>query len=86
MDHRTATVPPRAPARARAARGDTAMRSAAISEGETALKIPFGNKEAALTLGARYRSGGWFAPPGTDLAPLREKGWVRDETGPPPHG
>ena len=42
----------------------------------TPLKIPFGNKETALRLGARYRAGGWFAPQGTDLEPFREKGWL----------
>ena len=30
----------------------------------TPLRIPYGNKEVALKLGARYRSGGWYAPPG----------------------
>src|SRR4029077_11293271 len=30
----------------------------------TPLRIPYGNKEAALKLGARYRSGGWYAPLG----------------------
>jgi DNA topoisomerase-3 len=43
---------------------------------ETPLIIPFGNKEAALQLGARYRSGGWYAPPGVDLSPLRGRGWL----------
>ena len=50
--------------------------SLAASEGETALKIPFGNKETAQSLGARYRAGGWFAPPGIDLKPFQEKGWA----------
>ena len=40
------------------------------------LRIPFGNKEAALKLGARYRSGGWYAPPGVDLGAFRERGWL----------
>jgi DNA topoisomerase-3 len=40
------------------------------------LRIPFGNKEAALRLGARYRSGGWYAPPGVDLGAFRERGWL----------
>jgi DNA topoisomerase III len=44
--------------------------------GGTPLKIPFGNKEVALGLGARYRAGGWFAPAGTNLEPFREKGWL----------
>jgi DNA topoisomerase III len=42
----------------------------------TALAIPFGNKEAALRLGARYNGAGWLAPPGTDLGPFRERGWL----------
>ena len=27
------------------------------------LRIPYGNKEVALQLGARYAAGGWYAPP-----------------------
>ncbi len=50
--------------------------SSATSKGETALKIPFGNKETAQSLGARYRAGGWFAPPGIDLKPFQDKGWA----------
>ena len=42
----------------------------------TALRIPFGNKEAAMRLGARYGAAGWVAPPGTDLEPFRERGWL----------
>ncbi|HEY0202822.1 MAG TPA: DNA topoisomerase, partial [Acetobacteraceae bacterium] len=48
----------------------------AASPGETPLRIPFGNKEAAQQLGARYRAGGWYAPPGTDLQPFQERGWL----------
>ncbi|MFC7690203.1 DNA topoisomerase [Paeniroseomonas aquatica] len=44
--------------------------------GDTPLRIPFGNKEAALQLGARYRAGGWYAPAGIDLASFRERGWL----------
>jgi DNA topoisomerase III len=43
---------------------------------DTPLRIPFGNKEAALQLGARYRCGGWYAPSGTDLARFRQRGWL----------
>ena len=46
------------------------------ADGETPLRIPFGNKEAALQLGARYRAGGWYAPPGVDLGGFRERGWL----------
>ncbi|MBV8612663.1 MAG: hypothetical protein JOY66_02680 [Acetobacteraceae bacterium] len=42
----------------------------------TRLRIPFGNKEAAQRLGARYRDGGWYAPVGADLAPFHERGWL----------
>jgi DNA topoisomerase III len=42
----------------------------------TPLRIPYGNKELALKLGARYRPGGWYAPPGADLSAFGERGWV----------
>jgi DNA topoisomerase III len=42
----------------------------------TPLRIPYGNKEVALRLGARYRSGGWYAPPGVDLSAFEERGWL----------
>ena len=42
----------------------------------TPLRIPYGNKEAAFELGARYASGGWYAPPGADLSAFRERGWL----------
>jgi hypothetical protein len=44
--------------------------------GDRPLKIPYGNKEAALALGARYGAGGWYAPPGVDLSVFQEKGWL----------
>jgi DNA topoisomerase III len=50
---------------------------AAVSEDSIALRIPFGNKEVALQLGARYRAGGWYAPPGIDLEAFRRRGWLR---------
>jgi DNA topoisomerase-3 len=40
------------------------------------LRIPYGNKEVALKLGARYGSGGWYAPPGVDLSAFGERGWL----------
>jgi len=43
----------------------------------TPLRIPYGNKEVALKLGARYGSGGWYAPPGVDLSAFGERGWLR---------
>jgi DNA topoisomerase III len=42
----------------------------------TPLRIPYGNKELALKLGARYRPGGWYAPPGVDLSAFGERGWL----------
>jgi DNA topoisomerase-3 len=46
------------------------------TEGDTPLRIPYGNKDVALKLGARYRSGGWYAPPGVDLAAFEERAWL----------
>jgi DNA topoisomerase-3 len=42
----------------------------------TPLRIPYGNKEVALKLGARYGSGGWYAPPGVGLSAFGERGWL----------
>jgi DNA topoisomerase-3 len=42
----------------------------------TPLRIPYGNRDVALKLGARYRSGGWYAPPGVDLSAFGERGWL----------
>jgi len=42
----------------------------------TPLRIPYGNKEIALKLGARYGSGGWYAPRGVDLSAFGERGWL----------
>ena len=42
----------------------------------TPLRIPYGNKEVALKLGARYGSTGWYAPPGVDLAAFSERRWL----------
>jgi DNA topoisomerase III len=42
----------------------------------TPLRIPYGNKEVALKLGARYGSTGWYAPPGVDLSAFGERGWL----------
>jgi DNA topoisomerase-3 len=65
---------PKGQTRTRAPRSVRVEPSAA-PEG-TALKIPFGNKEAAMRLGARYSAAGWIAPPGTDLGPFRDRGWL----------
>jgi DNA topoisomerase-3 len=51
-------------------------RQSSVGDEGTRLNIPFGNKELAMSLGARYRAGGWYAPPGTRLQPFQEKGWL----------
>ena len=42
----------------------------------TPLRIPYGNKEIALKLGARYGSEGWYAPYGVDLSAFGDRGWL----------
>ena len=42
----------------------------------TPLRIPYGNKELAQKLGARYGAGGWYARPGVDLAAFIAQGWL----------
>ena len=51
-------------------------------EAHTPLRVPYGNKQAAFALGARYGEQGWYAPPGVDLTAFRERGWLDG----PPHG
>ncbi len=47
-----------------------------VSGGDTPLRIPYGNKEAAQALGARYRAGGWYAPADVPLTAFRDRGWL----------
>ena len=42
----------------------------------TPLRIPYGNKEVAFSMGARYGADGWYAPPGVELDAFRERGWM----------
>jgi DNA topoisomerase-3 len=42
----------------------------------TPLRIPYGNKEIAMKLGARYGAAGWSAQPGIDLAAFSGRGWL----------
>jgi DNA topoisomerase III len=42
----------------------------------TPLRVPYGNKDLALKLGARYGATGWYAPPGVDLSEFGERGWL----------
>jgi len=46
------------------------------NDANTPLKIPYGNKEIALKLGARYGAGGWYAPQGIDLSAFKDRGWL----------
>jgi DNA topoisomerase-3 len=80
---KTANKPPRSTAPMKRARRRTNDNAAAPpiparqnSGTDTPLRIPYGNKDDALKLGARYRSGGWYAPPGVDLAAFGERGWL----------
>jgi DNA topoisomerase-3 len=55
---------PASPKRSRKQKIDTdatSMASAPANSNRTPLRIPYGNKEVALKLGARYGSGGWYA-------------------------
>jgi DNA topoisomerase-3 len=57
--------------------GTTATASPDASQQEaTPLKIPYGNKEVAMKLGARYGDRGWYAPPGVALDAFRDRGWL----------
>ena len=66
--------------RGRKRKGDTAATPTAPAQpnsvARTPLRIPYGNKDVALKLGARYGSGGWYAPPGVDLSAFSERGWL----------
>ncbi len=58
-------------------RNETAAGTARTSAGSpTPLRIPYGNKEVAFSMGARYGADGWYAPPGVDLDAFRDRGWL----------
>jgi DNA topoisomerase-3 len=69
---------PKKPSRKRKATAAAAVSTTARENSATGtpLRIPYGNKDIALKLGARYRSGGWYAPPGVDLVAFGERGWL----------
>lgn len=54
-----------------------------LAESKTRLAVPYAEKDEAKRLGAKWDGQGrvWFAPEGTDLAPLRK--WVATERGAP---
>jgi len=66
--------------RKRKARADVApsTRAQPNSAAGTPLRIPYGNKDVAMKLGARYGSAGWYAPPGADLSAFGERGWLTE--------
>jgi DNA topoisomerase-3 len=67
------------PMRSRKQKVDTNAASIAPAPANsirTPLRVPYGNKEVALKLGARYGSEGWYAPPGVDLSAFGERGWL----------
>jgi DNA topoisomerase-3 len=69
---------PKRPSWKRKTKAATAVSTAVQSNPATGtpLRIPYGNKDIALRLGARYRSGGWYAPPGIDLGAFGKRGWL----------
>lgn len=63
--------------RSTAATAEPASRASPLAAvGSTPLRIPYGNKEVARELGARYGDAGWYAPPGVDLTAFRDRGWL----------
>ncbi len=79
------TIAPARPSEARKSQAkSTGRRSArAVTEiagdfatEDTPLRIPYGNKEMAQSLGARYRAGAWYAPANVSLTVFRELGWL----------
>jgi DNA topoisomerase III len=86
VNRKTSTMPvgpvvPRAtpPKRSRKRKVDADAASTTLvsaNSSRTPLRIPYGNKEVALKLGARYSSAGWYAPPGVDLSVFCERGWL----------
>ena len=64
--------------RGRKRKGDKAAAPTASAQPNsvagTQLRIPYGNKDVALKLGARYGSAEWYAPPGVDLSAFDERG------------
>jgi hypothetical protein len=72
----TTTTETRPWSRLAAAYHTPAQNTGASQLADLPLRIPYGNKEVALKLGARYHSGGWYAPPGVDLSAFGERGWL----------
>ena len=62
--------------RAKTASAALSVATPSAAAGEIRLNIPYGNKEDALKLGARYRDGAWYVLAGIDLSGFRDKGWL----------
>ncbi len=79
-DTKKCAAPTKRARKAKTVRPTNAQKSAMPSEQtsghNTPLRIPYGNKEVAQRLGARYGAGGWYAPPGIDLAAFGAQGWL----------
>jgi DNA topoisomerase-3 len=69
-------APPKMSRKQKADTDAASMAPAPANSSMTPLRIPYGNKEVALKLGARYGSEGWYAPPGVDLSAFDERGWL----------
>jgi DNA topoisomerase-3 len=73
---RQLTASPKRPRKQKIDTNAASMAPAPTKSISTPLRIPYGNKEVALKLGARYGSMGWYAPPGVDLSAFGERGWL----------
>ena len=73
---RKATGSRRASGSKRVGTEPSAGEAQASAGSPTPLLIPYGNKEVAFSMGARYGADGWYAPPGVDLDAFRERGWL----------
>ena len=69
-------APPRRPRKQKVDTDAASVARAPKNSIGTPLRIPYGNKEVALKLGARYGSEGWYAPPEVDLSAFAERGWL----------
>jgi DNA topoisomerase-3 len=69
-------APPKRSRKRKASADVVPLAPAPANSNRTPLRIPYGNKEVALKLGARYGSTGWYAPPGVDLSVFGERGWL----------
>jgi DNA topoisomerase-3 len=74
--HQSSMASPKRSRKQQVDTGAASMAPAPANSSRTPLRIPYGNKEVAVKLGARYGSGGWYAPPGVDLSAFSERGWL----------